>query len=172
MCPKHPTVHTSNNLLAKTRITGPGRDADVSKQGRGVHVPEPHACTLTPKRRVAHVARPCAAATAAQRQLLFSPPTTPLGFRGTIGPQTDGPPYYHRSPHTAPGKGRPGRERDLQIRELVAQAFSSINLVEMALLAGPLERASCHAAPPRGVDRRPGPWGASGRARRHRRAAR
>jgi hypothetical protein len=33
---------------------------------------------------------------------------------------------------------RPGRERDLQIRELVAQAFSSINLVEMALLAGPL----------------------------------
>ena len=56
-----------------TRITGRASDADVSKQGRGVHVPEPHACTLTPKRRVAHVARPCAAAApAAQRKLLFS----------------------------------------------------------------------------------------------------
>ena len=97
-----PSASRSLSLAAATR-----------RRHRRSAVPELHACTLTPKRRVAHVARPCAAATAAQRQLLFSPPTTPLGFRGTIGPQTDGPPYYQLIPTHGPGAGEGKRsERD------------------------------------------------------------
>ena len=63
-----------------------------------------HPCPRPAKRRVAHV-RPCAAAaaSAAARKPLFSPPTTPLDSGGTDGP----PSYQLVHPHTRrPGKGR------------------------------------------------------------------
>ena len=66
------------------------------------HMPA-HPCPRPAKRRVAHV-RPCAAAaaSAAARKPLFSPPTTPLDSGGTDGP----PSYQLVHPHTRrPGKG-------------------------------------------------------------------